>query len=262
MAGSFGFERDKYEVSQPPSANSNSSPPVRQAPADWLIIANGFSCREQIEQGTERHALHLAEVLQMALNPEPQVPGPHPESFSVRQRESEIQSSMRPDRGRGAQRLARAALRRAGVRAALVRAARERGRGVGAPAEPASGAALPRPCRAARRSAWTAAGRCPRVHTDMVDDDRRDGRHPGDADAPPEEGGARPDDAPARPRLGSAAASIGGAGAMPAAPAEDARAADASGGRYLQSSRARRGDPGAPARGDRGADHPAGADVR
>ena len=44
-------------------------PAVRQAPADWLIIADGFSCREQIAQGTDRHALHLAEVLQMALDP-------------------------------------------------------------------------------------------------------------------------------------------------------------------------------------------------
>ncbi len=43
-------------------------PAVRQAPADWLIIADGFSCREQIAQGTRRHALHLAEVLQMALH--------------------------------------------------------------------------------------------------------------------------------------------------------------------------------------------------
>jgi len=94
MAGSFGFERDKYSVSAA-IGELELLPAVRQAPPGWLIIADGFSCREQIAQLTGRHALHLAEVLQMALNPEPQVPGPHPESFSVRQRESEIQSSMR-----------------------------------------------------------------------------------------------------------------------------------------------------------------------
>jgi FAD/FMN-containing dehydrogenase/Fe-S oxidoreductase len=65
MAGSFGFERDKYEISQA-IGELELLPAVRQAPADWLIIANGFSCREQIAQGTSSHALHLAEVLQMA----------------------------------------------------------------------------------------------------------------------------------------------------------------------------------------------------
>jgi Fe-S oxidoreductase/FAD/FMN-containing dehydrogenase len=66
MAGSFGFERDKYEISMA-IGELDLLPAVRQAPADWLIIADGFSCREQIAQGTGRHALHLAEVLHMAL---------------------------------------------------------------------------------------------------------------------------------------------------------------------------------------------------
>ncbi len=66
MAGSFGFERDKCAVSMA-IGELELLPAVRHAPADWLIIANGFSCREQIAQGTPRHALHLAEVLQMAL---------------------------------------------------------------------------------------------------------------------------------------------------------------------------------------------------
>jgi hypothetical protein len=68
MAGSFGFERDKdkYDISQA-IGELELLPAVRNAPADWLIIADGFSCREQIAQGTNRHALHLAEVLQMAL---------------------------------------------------------------------------------------------------------------------------------------------------------------------------------------------------
>ena len=41
---------------------------VREASLDTLIIANGFSCREQIEQTTNRKALHLSQVLQMALH--------------------------------------------------------------------------------------------------------------------------------------------------------------------------------------------------
>ena len=66
MAGSFGFEHDKYEVSMA-IGELELLPAVRHAPADCLIIADGFSCREQIAQGSDRRALHLAEVLQMAL---------------------------------------------------------------------------------------------------------------------------------------------------------------------------------------------------
>ena len=77
MAGSFGFEPDKYEFSIA-IGELELLPAVRRAPADWLIIADGFSCREQIAQGTPRRALHLAEVLQMALNDsrQPQCPTP------------------------------------------------------------------------------------------------------------------------------------------------------------------------------------------
>ncbi|MFZ0760153.1 MAG: FAD-linked oxidase C-terminal domain-containing protein [Candidatus Sulfotelmatobacter sp.] len=67
MAGSFGFERDKYDLSIV-IGELELLPAVRQAPSDWLIIADGFSCREQIAQATPRRALHLSEVLQMALN--------------------------------------------------------------------------------------------------------------------------------------------------------------------------------------------------
>ncbi|HUO25894.1 MAG TPA: FAD-linked oxidase C-terminal domain-containing protein, partial [Candidatus Aquilonibacter sp.] len=66
MAGSFGFERDKYEIAMA-IGELELLPAVRRAPPDWLIIAGGFSCREQIAQGTLRRALHLADVLQMAL---------------------------------------------------------------------------------------------------------------------------------------------------------------------------------------------------
>ena len=67
MAGSFGFEDDKYDVSIA-IGELELLPAVRKAPPDWLVIANGFSCREQIAQQTDRQALHLAEVLQLALH--------------------------------------------------------------------------------------------------------------------------------------------------------------------------------------------------
>ena len=70
MAGSFGFEAgDKYEVSVK-AGERVLLPRVREAGPETLIVADGFSCRTQIEQGTGRRALHLAEVLAMALHPE------------------------------------------------------------------------------------------------------------------------------------------------------------------------------------------------
>jgi len=94
MAGSFGFERDKYDISAA-IGELELLPAVRRAPADWLIIADGFSCREQIAQLTDRRALHLAEVLQMALQPSAlDRDDPYPESRLVRERESEIRASM------------------------------------------------------------------------------------------------------------------------------------------------------------------------
>ena len=66
MAGPFGFEQKKYDVSQA-IGERVLLPAVRQAAPDTLIISDGFSCREQIQQATGRKALHLAEVLQRAL---------------------------------------------------------------------------------------------------------------------------------------------------------------------------------------------------
>jgi FAD/FMN-containing dehydrogenase/Fe-S oxidoreductase len=66
MAGAFGFEAgDHYKVSNT-CGERVLLPEVRRAGEDVLIIADGFSCREQICQGTGRKALHLAEVIQMA----------------------------------------------------------------------------------------------------------------------------------------------------------------------------------------------------
>ncbi|HEX2830592.1 MAG TPA: FAD-binding and (Fe-S)-binding domain-containing protein [Burkholderiales bacterium] len=67
MAGSFGFEADKYEVSIA-CAERVLAPAVREARDDTLVIANGFSCREQIRQLTGRRALHLADVCKLALD--------------------------------------------------------------------------------------------------------------------------------------------------------------------------------------------------
>ena len=69
MAGSFGFEKDKHAVSIA-CAERVLLPAVRQAAEDTLIIADGFSCREQIAQCTERRAMHIAEIMQLALRQE------------------------------------------------------------------------------------------------------------------------------------------------------------------------------------------------
>jgi FAD/FMN-containing dehydrogenase/Fe-S oxidoreductase len=66
MAGSFGFEEDHYDVSIKVGERA-LLPAVRAADKDILIVADGFSCREQIAQTTDRRALHLAEVLRMGL---------------------------------------------------------------------------------------------------------------------------------------------------------------------------------------------------
>ena len=69
MAGSFGFEAEKYEVSMA-SAERVLLPEVRKAPNDKLIITNGFSCREQIEQASQRKTVHVAEVIRRAVTEE------------------------------------------------------------------------------------------------------------------------------------------------------------------------------------------------
>ncbi len=80
MAGAFGFEPgDKYEVSMQ-CGERVLLPAVREAPKDALIITDGFSCHEQIRQTTDREALHLAQVLRMALRQDEPVPRDYPES--------------------------------------------------------------------------------------------------------------------------------------------------------------------------------------
>ena len=62
MAGPFGFEKEKFAVSQT-IAERVLLPAVRAATPETILIADGFSCREQITQNTGRRALHLAEYL-------------------------------------------------------------------------------------------------------------------------------------------------------------------------------------------------------
>jgi FAD/FMN-containing dehydrogenase/Fe-S oxidoreductase len=62
MAGAFGFARETADLSRQ-IGEREILPAVRAAPDDTLILADGFSCREQIEQGTGRTTFHSAELL-------------------------------------------------------------------------------------------------------------------------------------------------------------------------------------------------------
>jgi hypothetical protein len=66
MAGPFGFEKEKFGVSQA-IGERVLLPAVRRTAPDTLIVSDGFSCGEQILQATGRRAIHLAEAMQLAL---------------------------------------------------------------------------------------------------------------------------------------------------------------------------------------------------
>lgn len=67
MAGYFGYKKgEPYDISIK-AGERVLLPAVRNAPEDTLIIADGFSCREQIEQETDRKAIHLAQALCVAI---------------------------------------------------------------------------------------------------------------------------------------------------------------------------------------------------
>ena len=68
MAGSFGFEREHYDLSVW-LGRRRLAPAVTAAPADTEVVAPGMSCRQQIEHLTGRRAKHPAEVLRDALTP-------------------------------------------------------------------------------------------------------------------------------------------------------------------------------------------------
>jgi hypothetical protein len=63
MAGAFGFQPgEPYQVSVR-CAERGLLPEIRRATPETLLLADGFSCREQIRQLSGRTARHLAEVL-------------------------------------------------------------------------------------------------------------------------------------------------------------------------------------------------------
>jgi FAD/FMN-containing dehydrogenase/Fe-S oxidoreductase len=108
MAGGWGYEPDHYDVSMA-CGERVLLPKVRKAPPETVVVADGFSCKSQIEQGdTGRRGLHVAEVIKLAR--ERGALGPYPE------RELE-----RPEPSAG-RRLARAAVT-LGTAAALAGAA-------------------------------------------------------------------------------------------------------------------------------------------
>ncbi len=72
LAGNFGFEPGHWEVSQA-CAERELFPTIRTYGAGRFVVADGFSCRTQIAQGTDQLGRHLAELLRIALLPAPQV---------------------------------------------------------------------------------------------------------------------------------------------------------------------------------------------
>jgi Fe-S oxidoreductase len=67
MAGSFGYEAEHYDVSMQ-MAEAQLLPAVRREP-DAIIVADGTSCRHQIQDGAQREAVHVARLLKRQLNP-------------------------------------------------------------------------------------------------------------------------------------------------------------------------------------------------
>jgi Fe-S oxidoreductase len=67
MAGSFGFNAEHHALSEKIGEDS-LYPAIRSAARETIVLTNGFSCREQIEQGTGRHALHIAQLAKRSLS--------------------------------------------------------------------------------------------------------------------------------------------------------------------------------------------------
>jgi Fe-S oxidoreductase len=84
MAGPFGFEADKFDISQA-LAERVLLPAVRAAQPSDLLVSNGFSCREQIKQNSPRIAVHLAQVMAGdAHDSAPPRPRPRPRKFRTK----------------------------------------------------------------------------------------------------------------------------------------------------------------------------------
>ena len=69
LAGSFGFEKDHDEISRE-IGEQRLMPAVREAPEEAILVADGFSCKTQIEEMSDRHPLHTAQLLAQAIKGE------------------------------------------------------------------------------------------------------------------------------------------------------------------------------------------------
>jgi FAD/FMN-containing dehydrogenase/Fe-S oxidoreductase len=84
MAGAWGYEHGHYDVSMA-CGERVLLPKVRELASDALIVTDGFSCRSQIEQATERRALHVTQVIQLARDHGASgPPGAYPERAATR----------------------------------------------------------------------------------------------------------------------------------------------------------------------------------
>ena len=95
MAGAFGYEKQNGHYQLGIAVGERILlPQVRKADDDELIIADGFSCQEQIGQQTDRIAMHTAQVLQLAIHNERETALAHPESRMVAERRSKQRMAM------------------------------------------------------------------------------------------------------------------------------------------------------------------------
>jgi Fe-S oxidoreductase len=79
LAGAWGYEQAHYDVSMA-CGERVLLPKMREASSDTLLVTAGFSCRSQIEHATNRRALHVAQVIQLARDHGAEgPPGPYPE---------------------------------------------------------------------------------------------------------------------------------------------------------------------------------------
>lgn len=90
MAGAFGYEEGSHYDVSIKAGERVLLPKVRQTPDDHIIIAGGFSCRKQIQQETDHRAMHMAEVMQMALRHGPIGQSGRPEAQMLRERKKEF----------------------------------------------------------------------------------------------------------------------------------------------------------------------------
>jgi Fe-S oxidoreductase len=103
MAGSFGFEHGHYDISVA-IGERRLLPAARDAPEETLIVADGFSCKTQVEELTNRRPLHSAQVMAMARDH-----GPNGPSGSLPERHYPDVEPASPNRAAAAGALAAAA---------------------------------------------------------------------------------------------------------------------------------------------------------